>query len=59
MIDREESREMTFSEAEENVREFLIEKKLKLLRTETIEEVKLKHNAVIDIAKLNALTIQI
>ncbi len=58
-LGREEAAEMTFEEARDQVNNFLTSKKLKSLRASTIEDVKKKHNAVIDTQKLKELTIQI
>lgn len=59
MIDRVEAREMSFNEAKELVDKALTNKKLAELKSKTIEDVKKKHNAVIDIEKLNEIIIQI
>ena len=50
---------MNFEEARDQVNNFLTTRKLKSLRASTIEDVKKKHNAVIDTQKLKELTIQI
>ena len=54
-----EGRSLSFEEARESVDVLLTKKKLKLLKDNTIEDVKEKHNALIDIEKLNQVTIQI
>tara|TARA_R110002126_G_scaffold200584_4_gene348176 strand:+ start:4938 stop:6611 length:1674 start_codon:yes stop_codon:yes gene_type:complete len=56
---RIEGRSLSFEEARESVDVLLTKKKLKLLKDNTIEDVKEKHNALIDIEKLNQVTIQI
>ncbi len=55
----EEATGVSFEEARDQVNNFLTSKKLKSLRASTIEDVKKKHNAVIDTQKLKELTIQI
>lgn len=59
VLDRQESFALTFDEAREKVSEFLTRQKLQTLRKETISQVKEKHNAFVDLEKLNALTIKI
>lgn len=59
ILDKKEARKLTFEEAKERVDSFLLREKLQQKRTETIEVVKNKHNAVVDLEKLNALTIKI
>lgn len=59
VLGREEARQLTFYEAREWVNEVLTEKKLKVLKAKTIEQVKEQHNAFIDLDKLNALVIRI
>lgn len=59
MNDKIEGRPLSYNEAVELVDAFLTNKKLKALKEETIKAVKEKHNALIDIEKLNELTIQI
>ena len=59
ILDKKEARKLTFEEAKERVDSFLMREKLQQKRTETIEVVKNKHNAVVDLEKLNALTIKI
>lgn len=59
VIDRREARELSFDEARERVDNYLIREKLQQIRQQTIQEVKAKHNAVVDLEKLNALTIKI
>lgn len=59
MNDRIEGRSMSFDEARELVDAYLTSKKLKVLKERTIEDVKKKHNAIVDIEKLNQVTIQI
>jgi len=54
-----EGRHLTFDEAKESVDVFLSNKKLNALKDKTIKDVKEKHNALIDIEKLNEVTIQI
>ncbi|RNC85783.1 MAG: hypothetical protein ED557_03135 [Balneola sp.] len=56
---RVESKALIFSEASSYVDDFLTKKKLKELRSETISDVKKKHNAFIDLKKLEELIIQI
>ena len=58
-LGREEADGQSFEEARDQVNNFLTSKKLKSLRASTIEDVKKKHNAVIDTQKLKELTIQI
>ncbi len=55
----EEAEGQSFEEARDQVDNFLTTRKLKSLRASTIEDVKKKHNAVIDTQKLKELTIQI
>jgi len=57
--ERIEGRSLSFDEAKESVDIFLTNKKLKKLKEATIKDVKKKHNALIDIEKLNQVTIQI
>lgn len=59
ILDKKEARKLTFDEAKQRVDGFLLRQKLQRKRTETINAVKNKHNAVVDIEKLNALTIKI
>jgi parvulin-like peptidyl-prolyl isomerase len=59
MNERIEGHSLSFEEAKESVNVFLTNKKLKLLKERTIEEVKKKHDALIDIEKLNKIIIQI
>ncbi|XWN38714.1 MAG: peptidylprolyl isomerase [Balneola sp.] len=59
MNGRIEGRLLTFNEAKESVNAFLTNKKLSALKEKTIKDVKEKHNALIDIEKLNKVTIQI
>lgn len=59
MDDRKEGSAMDFNEAKEFVDAFLTQQKLKVLKERTIKDVKKKHNANVDIEKLNQLTIQI
>ncbi len=54
-----EGRPLTFNEAKESVDAFLLNKKLEAIKDKTIKDVKEKHNALIDIEKLNEITIQI
>ena len=54
-----DARSLSFNEARERVDNYLTNKKFRELRAKTIEQVKAKHNAKIDIEKLNELTIQI
>ena len=54
-----EGRPYTFDEAKESVHAFLVNQKLNVLKEKTIQDVKEKHNALIDIEKLNKVTIQI
>ena len=58
-LGRIEAKELTFSEARPKVDQFLKQKKLKSLRSSTIEQVKKEHDAIIDIQRLKELTIQI
>lgn len=59
VLGREESRQLTFDEAKEWVDEILTEKKLKILKAATIEQVKVQHDAFVDLDKLNSLDIRI
>lgn len=59
VLDRIDARDLTFDEAKEMVDRYLTNQKLQQLRAETIQQVKEKHNAVVDLEKLNALTIKI
>ena len=59
MNGRIEGRPYTFDEAKESVHAFLMDQKLNDLKEKTIQDVKEKHNALIDIEKLNKVTIQI
>jgi parvulin-like peptidyl-prolyl isomerase len=58
-LGRIESRSMVFSEARDLVDDFLTKKKLNVLRASTIDQVKEKHRAEINLQKLQELTIQI
>ncbi len=58
-LNRVEAKVLIFSEASSYVDDFLTKKKMKELRSKTISEVKEKHNAFIDLKKLEELTIQI
>ncbi len=58
-LGRIEAKELTFDEARPKVDQFLKQKKLKSLRTSTIQQVKKKHDAIIDIQRLKEVTIQI
>ncbi len=58
-LNRVEAKALIFSEASSYVDDFLTKKKLKELRSETISEVKKKHDAFIDLKKLEELIIQI
>lgn len=58
-LGRDESSFLSFAQAQDFVNDFLTKKKLQELRSSTLMEVKNKHNAVIDIEKLEELTIQI
>lgn len=59
MLERKEASFLSFKQARDKVDDFLTDKKLKLLEAETVETVKAKHNATINLAKLNELTIQL
>jgi parvulin-like peptidyl-prolyl isomerase len=59
ILDRKDARQLTFDEARDMVDSFLTRQKLQSKRAETISDVKLKHNAIVDLEKLNALTIKI
>lgn len=59
ILDKKEARKLTFDEARQRIDDFLLREKLQQKRTETIYAVKEKHNAVVDLEKLNALTIKI
>jgi parvulin-like peptidyl-prolyl isomerase len=59
ILDKKEAHVLTFEEARERLDQFLLREKLQLKRAATIELVKNKHDAVIDLEKLNALTIKI
>lgn len=59
MNDKIDGRPLTFEEAKKSVDAFLTNKKLRVLKKNTIKDVKKKHNALIDIEKLNEVTIQI
>lgn len=58
-LGREESKPLSFAEAQPQVNDFLTKKKVREIKAETIEMVKEKHNAVINTAKLKELIIQI
>lgn len=58
-LGREESKPLSFAEAQAQVNDFLTKKKVREIKAETIEMVKEKHNAVINTAKLKELIIQI
>lgn len=58
-LNRVEARAMVFSEARDLVDNFLTKKKLNELRASTIDQVKEKHDAVINLQKLQELTVQI
>ncbi|MFN1834105.1 peptidyl-prolyl cis-trans isomerase [Balneola sp. MJW-20] len=59
VLGRKESKLLRFGEARSLVRETLIEEELERELRKTLEEVKQKHNAVVDEQKLRELTIQI
>lgn len=59
VLDRIEARQLTFKEAKPRVEDYLIRKKFRELRTETIESVKLEHNAYVNFEKLEGISIQI
>ncbi len=59
VLDRREARDLTFAEARDQVAAYLSKQKLQQLRAETINKVMEKHNAVVDLEKLNALTLKI
>lgn len=58
-LNRVEARAMVFSEARDLVDNFLTKKKLNELRASTIDQVKEKHDAEINLQKLQELTVQI
>ena len=58
-LNRNEPRAMVFSEAQELVDNFLLKKKLNALRVSTIDRVKEKHQAKINLQKLQELRIKI
>lgn len=58
-LGRIEPREMMFDEAKSQVNISLTNKKYKALRLETIEEVKERYNAKIDLEKMNEITVKI
>lgn len=58
-LGRIESAPLTFAQSRDLVNDFLTKKKLQELRASTVDQVKEKHNAIIDLQKLNELTIQI
>jgi parvulin-like peptidyl-prolyl isomerase len=59
ILDRIESRPLSFKEAKPSIEDFLIRKKFRELRAETIESVKLEHNAYVNFEKLEDISIQI
>jgi parvulin-like peptidyl-prolyl isomerase len=59
MLDRVEAKPLSFNEAKDQVDQLLTRQKLNELRAETIENVKERHDAVVDLEKLKELTIQI
>jgi parvulin-like peptidyl-prolyl isomerase len=59
IVDKIEARPLTFDEAKGRVNAFLLQKKLGELRAETIQDVKLKHDARINTDLLNELTLKI
>lgn len=58
-LGRTEPRMPIFAEVQDLVNDYVTRNKLQVLRAETIQKVKQKHNAVIDLEKLQELTIQI
>lgn len=58
-VGRDEAQPLTFAQARNQVNDFLTKKKLVVMRASTLEEVKKKHNAIIDLEKLSELTIKI
>ncbi|GAB5409332.1 MAG: hypothetical protein BalsKO_16970 [Balneolaceae bacterium] len=58
-LGRNESSFLSFAQAQDFVNDFLTKKKLQEIRSSTIDEVKIKHNAIVDVEKLEEITIQI
>lgn len=58
-LGRIEDRALTFQEAKEQVEEILVRKRVRDLRTETLDAVKKRHNAYIDLDRLQTLELRI
>ncbi len=58
-LGRIEERRLSFEEAKELVRQYVIDKKFKKVRNNTIETVKEKHDAIVNLERLKQLRIEI
>ncbi len=58
-LDIEEARSLRFDEAKEAVKNILLEQKFRAARSELIRQVKKKHNAFIDLERLEEINIEI
>lgn len=58
-LDIEEARSLRFDEAKEAVKDILLEQKFRAARSELIRQVKKKHNAFIDLERLEEINIEI
>jgi len=58
-LDIIEARSLRFDEAKEAVQDILLEQKFREARTQLIDQVKIKHNAFIDLERLKEINIEI
>jgi hypothetical protein len=58
-LDIVEARALRFDEAKEAVQDILLEQKFREARSELIDQVKIKHNAFIDLERLEEINIEI
>jgi hypothetical protein len=58
-LDIVEARALRFDEAKEAVQDILLEQKFREARSVLIDQVKIKHNAFIDLERLEEINIEI
>ncbi|MTI87960.1 MAG: hypothetical protein FH748_08335 [Balneolaceae bacterium] len=58
-LGRKEARQLSYTEAKKRVRQKILNEKLEDLREQTIESVKAKHDAIMNMERLKKITIQI